>query len=210
MNEGEFLLPLLVVLVLLAERFFQLVDFGLRNQRQFDIFGAREHAGQRIVIDGRDRIVLVVVAAGTGDGQPQKSAGERVDPVSNLVHAVAIAVINGAAGEIAQGGQVLVGGRLIGLRRIVQISRDLPADELVVRQVAIEGIDYPVTVAVAVGILAGFERVRLVLAVAGHVEPEPRHPLAVVRRIEQSIDQGGVGGPLSLPRTLVLSHCVRV
>ena len=42
---------------------------------------AGEDAVKRVVVFGRDRVVLVVVAAGAGDRQPQKTAGDDVDPV---------------------------------------------------------------------------------------------------------------------------------
>ena len=107
-HEGKFLLPLLVVLLFLAQRLLDGLDLGLRNERQLDIFGAGEYARQRVVIDGRDRIVLVIVAAGAGDGQSEEAAGQRVDPVGNLVHSVPVAVIDRAAGKVAQGRKPLV------------------------------------------------------------------------------------------------------
>ena len=42
---------------------------------------AGEDAVERVVVFGRDRVELVVVAASAGDGQAQQAAGDDVDPV---------------------------------------------------------------------------------------------------------------------------------
>ena len=75
-----------------------------------------------------------------------------------------------------------------------QVGGELAADELVVRQVVVEGLDDPVAVGVRVpGGLVGGLAGRVVLGVAGHVEPEPAPPLAVAGRGEQPVDQPLVG-----------------
>ena len=51
-----------------------LVDDGLRRQRVLVILGVEEHAGERVVVLRRDRIVLVIVAAGAADGQAEEAA----------------------------------------------------------------------------------------------------------------------------------------
>ena len=56
------------------------VRSGLLN-----IVGAGEHAGQGVVVVRRDRVELVVVAAGAGDGQAEQAAADRVDAVVPLV-----------------------------------------------------------------------------------------------------------------------------
>ena len=42
---------------------------------------AGEDAVERVIVLGRDRVELVVVAAGAGDGQAEQAAGDDVDPV---------------------------------------------------------------------------------------------------------------------------------
>ena len=68
-----------------------------------------------------------------------------------------------------------------------QVAGDLLDDELVVGQVAVEGVDDPVAVE------ADLARLVLLVAVgvgvAGGVEPDPAPALAVVRRVQQPIDQ---------------------
>ena len=68
-----------------------------------------------------------------------------------------------------------------------QVAGELLADELVVGQVAVEGVDHPVAVAVhlrdrVVGVVAGG------VGVADDVEPVPAPALAVGRRGEQPVD----------------------
>ena len=56
------------------------------DQRQLERgLAAGEDAVERIIVGRGDGVVLVVVAAGTGDGQAQEAAGDRVDPVVDLV-----------------------------------------------------------------------------------------------------------------------------
>ena len=76
-----------------------------------------------------------------------------------------------------------------------QVGGDLQLDEPVVRHVVVERLDDPVAVAPGFRVRLDRERVRLVLGVAGHVEPVPRPRLAVARRREQPVDdlREGVG-----------------
>ncbi len=129
----------------------------------------------------------MVVAAGAGDRQPQQAAGERVDAVVDLVELLAVAVVHRPGGEEAQRRQI---ARSLSPPSIRSAAICCP-DELVVRHVGVERVDDPVAVAEALRIEPGFERVGLVLAVAGHVEPVPGPPLAVVRRGEQAVDHTG-------------------
>ena len=88
-----------------------------------------------------------------------------------------------------------------------QVAGDLLDDELVVGQVAVEGADDPVAiepdlarlvllVAVGIGITRG-------------IEPEPSPALAVMRRVEQPVDELGVGvGAACRPRRRRPRRCV--
>ena len=64
-----------------------LVDDALRGQRIFVIRRVQEDAGQRVVVLGRNRIVLVIVAAGAADGQAEEAARHDVDAIVALVGA---------------------------------------------------------------------------------------------------------------------------
>ena len=78
-----------------------------------------------------------------------------------------------------------------------EVAGDLVADELVVRQVAVEGVDHPVAVAPGVGAVhlrAGGEDTRVErVGVAGEVEPVAAPALAVSRRRQQAIHDLGEG-----------------
>ena len=160
------------------------LDLLLGRRGDFDVFGAGENARQRVVIGCRDRVVLVVVAAGAGDRKPQEAAGQRVDAVGVLVVFLGVAVVDRPTGEKAQGRQAI---KTIG--PVEQVAGDLLEDEPVVGHVAVQGPDQPVAIAEPVGVKPGLERVGLVLAVACHVEPVAPPPFAVVRRGQQPVDE---------------------
>ena len=68
-----------------------------------------------------------------------------------------------------------------------QVAGNLLDDELVVGQVAVEGPDDPVAIEVD---LAGLVfLVAVGIGIAGGIEPDPRPALAVMRRVEQPLDQ---------------------
>ena len=58
-----------------------LVEHLLGNLRILVIRGIQEDAGQRVVVGGGNRIVLVIVAAGARYRQSQKTARDHVDTV---------------------------------------------------------------------------------------------------------------------------------
>ena len=155
--------------------------------------GVQEHAGERVVVLRRDRVVLVVVAAGAADRQPEEAARHHVDAIVPLVRARdfdgAVVVEPGSEPEEPERGQ-----RARPRRRVAeQIAGQLRADELVVRQVVVERLDDPVAIQIRVRVrvvaaLVGIERAVVVLAVARDVEPQPAPRLAVVRRRQQPID----------------------
>ena len=74
-----------------------------------------------------------------------------------------------------------------------QVGGDLQLDEAVVGHVVVESGDDPVAVTVGVGVRLDAEGVRLVLGVAGDVEPVPAPALAVMRTGQHTIDDPGKG-----------------
>ena len=157
---------------------------------------AAERRGELIELLLRDRIELVIVAAAAIDGQAQERLADRGDePFQFLL-----------AGKRPHGGRAVVVRRQIvgpsarnplamtasGSSGSQHVAGNLPADELVVRHVRVERLDHEVAVLPGVGPkLVALEA--LALAVANDVEPVPGPALAVVRRVEQPIDQPLVG-----------------
>src|SRR5206468_568623 len=81
-------------LLVLGIRGRQRLAFLARFQRQLNVVRAGEHARQAVVIPRRNRVVLVVVAAGARDGQAQEAARHRVDAVVDLVELLGVAVVD--------------------------------------------------------------------------------------------------------------------
>ncbi len=169
------------------------IDLLLRHRGHLEVVGAGEDALERVVIGGGDRVVLVVVAAGAGDRQAEEAASQGIDAVGVLVELVAVAVIDRPAGKEAQGRQAV---EALGFGTVEPVAGNLLEDESVIGHVAVEGPDQPVAIAEPVRVEPGLERVGLVLAVTGHVEPVTAPALAIVGRGQQPIDQPivGVGG----------------
>ena len=151
----------------------------------------------------RDRIVLVVVALGAVDGDRHPDLERRVDPIDDgdvaelLVVGPAFRVRQRVAVERRR--QKLVDGR-IG----EHVAGDLFDRELVVRQIAVEGVDHPVAIlpdgprlilgiAVRVGVASQIEPHRRPAFAVGtgreHLVPEP---LVRVRRLvgDEGVDVG--------------------
>ena len=140
----------------------------------------------------RNRIELVVVAAGALEREPHEGGGRGLRAVGHVFHAILLVDHAPFGREHVVAAEA--GGDPLGLRRLGQeVARELLDHELVERHIAGEGIDHPVTprplrsllvVVVAVGV-----------GVAGDVEPVHRHLLSMPRRGEQPIDHplAGVG-----------------
>ncbi len=153
------------------------------------IAGAIEDAVQGVVIAHRDGVELVIVAAGTAEGETENGLAERVDGVIDSEVEVAGDVEAEAArdGEVAGGDDQLAPLFLRQLGR-QDVAGDLLAEELVVGFIVVEGIDDVVAIAPGVGDgevggLAGR------VGIAHDIEPVPSPALTVVRRGQQPIDQ---------------------
>ena len=138
----------------------------------------------------RDRVELVVVAAGAAERQPEPDRRGRLDAVHRVLHEElvdddpSLAVL--AVIAVEGGGDALIA------RRVRQhVAGELLDGEPVEGHVGVVGVDHPVAPAphraLAVGLVAVGVRV------AGGVEPLHRHPLAVARRAEQPVDRPLVG-----------------
>ena len=159
-----------------------------------------EDAVQRVVVGGRDRVELMVVATGAGDGQAQETLRGGVDA---LVDGVIVVLEALADGDETERGEARVVLREVG----EAVGGELLDDELVVRLVGIESIDD--VIAVGPGGLEGLDGAvalqSLRVGVTGGVEPVAAPAFAVVRRGEQAVhgafdDAGDGAGRLTLAR----------
>ena len=106
----------------------------------------------------------MVVAAGTGHGQPHQPARDNVNPVVNDV--VDIVAKAAADREKAHRGQVAPVGN------VQQVGGQLLAEELVVRAIFVQGPDDVVAIGVGIRKTTVFgEDVPLGVGIAGHVQP---------------------------------------
>ena len=94
----------------------------------------------------------MIVTAGACHRQAQDPTTERVDPVGKLVELLGIPVIDRSQGKEPERGQALLTPRLFD-----KVAGDLVDEEPVVRQIAVQGLDQPVAVAVAMGIKPGLK-----------------------------------------------------
>ena len=136
----------------------------------------------------------MIVAAGAAEGHAQEGAAEGfdlfVDEVHEEFHLVGFGEEFGADAEEAEGGEVAVA--LGGGGGGEEVAGDLFADELVVGEVAVEGVDD--VVAVAPGIAEGDVFIEAVgVGVAGDIEPVAAPAFAVVRGIQEAVDDAGEG-----------------
>ena len=113
---------------------------------------ALQVAGQGVVVLRGDRVELVVVAAGAGDGQAQEGLGEDVDLVVDAVRLV-LADVDRRMRPLAEEEEAGAEDRLVEAlgrvpaRPVEQVAGDVLDDELVVGHVGVERADHVVAVA---------------------------------------------------------------
>ncbi len=150
-----------------------------------------KYAKRLVEILLRERVVLVIVAAGASQGEAHEDGGGGLRAVGHVLDAILFgddaAFAGGAVIAVEAGGDALLEG---GIGQ--QIAGQLLDGEPVVGQIAVEGVDDPVApaphVARAVGLVA------VGVAVARRFHPAKGHALAVARRGEQAVDDLAVGG----------------
>ena len=144
---------------------------------------AGEDAVERVVVVGRDRVELVVVTAGAGDGQAQQPATDDVDPV---VDDVFLHVQEPPAERQKSQRRERI-GVVLGTEAV---GGDLLDHEGVVRLVLVQGADHVVAIGVRVRIAPLFlEDISLRVGVASDIEPVPPPALAVMGRGLQAVNQ---------------------
>ena len=170
-----------------------------RGDLQFRFVAGVEHRKQLVVLALRDGVVLVVMALGAAHGKSQKHRARRRHPVTHRFHTELFRV--GPALFVDERIAVEPGGDLLFEARIFeQVTRELFEDELIVRQVAIDGVDHPVAVLPDVAGRVDREPVRI--GVPGRIEPMPSPALAIVGRGEQLVDEPVIGFGCDLGRRL--------
>ena len=150
----------------------------------------REERLEAVEVGLADRVELVVMAPRTADRQAQEDQPGRLGDVVERILAAQALVI-----EVDHVGIAAIEPRGDECRRITGpelVARKLQADERVIRQVAIEGLDDPVAIAPGVGPgLVEFEAVGL--GEPRQVEPVLPPALAVMRARQQTIDEPLIG-----------------
>ena len=154
--------------------------------------GGDREAGEGVVVDGADRVELVIVAAGAGHAEAEHRLGEDLHLMG---HAVGLVAARGHGGvdllaeEPGAGpeGRLVEAALGIEARLLDEVAREELGHETVVGDVGVEGAHD--VVAVLPGVQDRVvELVRLRLRVAHEVEPAPRPPFTEVGGGEQAID----------------------
>src|SRR5262249_45146995 len=128
------------------------------------------------MVDLRDRIIFVVMAARASDRKPQPDGAKRRGAIEYRGNAkfllIGSAFLIGQCLPIESSGDPAAAG---GIQQ--QVSGELLGAETIERKVSVDGIDDPVAIEVGVGTRAiGLVTIRI--GITGKVEPVPRPALA--------------------------------
>ena len=113
--------------------------------------GTVQDAEERVVVLLADRVELVVVAASAGNGEPKEGLGEHVDLVVRPLHAF-FPRVNGLVAEFDQAQVGRAENRLVDAaahsdpRFIDKVACKVLADELIVRNVRVQGANEVIAV----------------------------------------------------------------
>ena len=175
LERGEFGLEL-IGLLRAGER--------LEGGQALRLLAGVEDRVKRVVLRRRQRVELVIVAAGAGH---RHALGAAHDDIDAVVDDVRRAVEEASSeGQEAESGEIPVVLGVLG----DLVGGDLQAQELVVRQVLVEGVHHPVAVGVGVGVAALLlEDVAFRVGVAGDIEPVPGPALAKSRSGEEPVHE---------------------
>ena len=155
----------------------------------FAVLHAGEDGFDREIIRLRDRVELVIMAAGAANGEAEERAAGGTHHVVQFVGALVrgehgVGTFHAIPGTGHQKTRCCVGSELI--------SSELFEDEAVVRLILVESADH--IVAIMPRVRSGLVRFEAVaLGEAHHIEPMPRPALAVSRACEQFVHELCVG-----------------
>ena len=149
------------------------------------ISGAVEESVEGVKLFLRDGIELVIVthSAASGEAHPHGDGGVCA------IHGITKDEFFGDAAALAGGDVAAVEARRdLLIQRGVgkEITRELPARELIIRQVVIEGAHHPVAVGPHAAFIVEVQPVGV--GIAGDIEPEAAHVLAVAFGLQQAAD----------------------
>ena len=140
----------------------------------------------------RDRVILVIVAAGTADRHAEHARAKCRHHVVELVIPDRLHRFGGDLAGIGAGHQEAGGARRVVVAGLDQVARHLQPQELVIRHVGTERLDDEVSVvkgAAAVGI----EFIAAALAEPHRIEPVAGPAFAEARAVQQPVDQRVIG-----------------
>ena len=166
-----------------------------RIEEREGMAGTGEEPGQGVIIPGRDRVELVVVAAGTTDGQAEEGLAQDVHLIVDPRGAI-LAEVDGRMRPLVEPEKARSQDRLVRAGRWIaswvgeEVAGHLLDDKLVVGQVLVERPDQVVSVAVGERDVV-IELVPRRFGEPDQVHPVPRPALAVVRRSKQTVDHPG-------------------
>ena len=166
----------------------------LRNQVQLHLtaHGGREGRNQAVVIPRRNGIELVVMTPGTADGQPQERGARRGRHVVQGVVADPFHFIGGDLRGKNTCAQEAGGHQRPRIVRSELVAGQLPADELGIGLIGVEGVNNVIAIRPGVwSVVVVFEPAAL--GETRRVQPVPRPALAIVRTGQQTIDGPGEG-----------------
>ena len=189
----HFILP---VVVALTGTVCGPLDFGqhllnafanfLRGEKHILLPRAGEGGRDFVIVASRDRIVFVIVAAGAAQGEAKHGRSDAADDVIELFILCLLAhpYVGDGRARCKEAGE-LDCQLFLGL---VLVTGELPLDELVVRQVAVQCLDDRIPVSVGIrAIVVG--RITMALSEASDVQPVSPPSFTVVRIFEQLLDQ---------------------
>ena len=175
------------------------LDGSARGEVALFALGGGEGGQHPVVVARRDRVELVVVAAGAADRQTEHRGPGRGQHVVQLVVAVLGALQRRALAGVGedddrprrQEAGRRQRGRVVGP---VLVAGQLPFDERVEGKIVVEGVDHEIAVEVRIRTIP-IRFVAVAVGVAHGVEPVSAPALAVMRVGQEAVDQLLVGVP---------------
>ena len=169
-----------------------------RRRGGFGVDQVVEEGVEPVVVALRERVVLVAVALGAAEGQPQPDRGRRARPVLGRLDPELLLVVPADRRPVEHRHAVEAGGDSRSQRPAgQQVAGQLLDREPIEGHVAVEGVDHPVAVPPGIGPVA-VVLVAVAVGIADQVEPRPGPALPEMRRGEQAVHEPlvGVGPPV--------------